>query len=65
VFSCIKNRYYSIRPFAENSEQICQSVVSVINEMNENIKFGAFYENMKRYLDLAFLGRKLELNANS
>lgn len=58
VFSCIKSRYFNIRPFARSSNDIknyISEIIMVMNSENSNI-FNNFYNNMRRYLDLAFRG---------
>jgi len=58
VFSSLKARYYQIRPYPQCSTEVLNNVRTVIEAMNSdlNLNINNFYINMRRYMDLAFIG---------
>jgi len=54
VFSCLKSKYYAIRPFPINKEEIMRRIEMAIIDININVTMVNFYNHMKEYLDLGF-----------
>lgn len=56
VFSALKSRYYNVRPRARNYNEVVRNIEIIIEEMNMELNFQNFYNNMRKYLDKAFSG---------
>jgi transposase len=56
VFSCLKNRLYSIRPIANSQNNLITNINEVIASVNadETHNFNNYYENMRNYIYLTF-----------
>ena len=54
----MKSRYHEKRPKANNASEIQKYVFGVIEEINTDhtINLASYYDHMKKYLDIAFIG---------
>ena len=53
-FGSLKARYSQISNNITNSDQIKKAVTRIIHEMEGDLNFDNYYQNMRRYLDMAF-----------
>ncbi|KAF7685086.1 hypothetical protein CDIK_4165 [Cucumispora dikerogammari] len=58
VFSGLKIEYYNVRLRPSSLDGVVSAVEWVINDMNLDLVFSAFYCQMRKYLDLAFFGHR-------
>ena len=56
VFLVLKSRYHNVSPYPTTNTGLKSAILQKVDEMNQTLNFGAFYEKMRGFLDLAFSG---------
>lgn len=61
IFALIKSRYSEIRPAPSTNDHIHEYIDTVINQINidDHILFENYYNNMRKYVDLAYNGQQI------